>query len=85
MLDNPPHKIDQINYDMLFSSFPLFKSFHVAIWTIMFPMYRLHQTVSVKCAGGGVRGRRYGYNPSDRLIFPQARINDRYNSGKQAH
>ena len=31
MLDDPPHIIDLINQMILFSSFPLFKSFHVAM------------------------------------------------------
>ena len=30
MLDDPPNMIDPINYVLLFSSIPLFKSFHVA-------------------------------------------------------
>ena len=32
LLDDPPYTIDPINYVMLFFSFPLFKSFHVAIY-----------------------------------------------------
>ena len=32
MRDDPPNMIDPINYVLLFSSIPLFKSFHVAIY-----------------------------------------------------
>ena len=63
MTDDPPHMMDPINYVMLFSSFPLFKSFHVAIPST---------AILVRFAGGARAGATNQYLDSarGRLFLP---------------